>query len=110
MSYAGTTSTAPNPPVCLTGGLGVGRGSSAITGNNRNVWYYISTNLTTDLTGANFFSDGWYLGMRPGDMVLGTQYSSLGSSIMTFQAAITSASTAGAGIGSTNSIMTSTFS
>ena len=108
MSYSGSTASSPNPPVCIAGGLGVGRGSSALTGNNRNLWLYVSTNLTTDIKGSNFFSDGWYLGMRPGDMVIGTQYSSAGSSVMSYVASVKSVTTAGASL-ATGSIMTSTF-
>jgi hypothetical protein len=108
MSYSGSTATSPNPPVCITGGLGVGRGSSALTGNNRNLWYYISTNKTTDLKGSAFFTDGWYLGMRPGDMVIGTQYSSAGSSVISFVASVKTVTTGGASL-ATGSIMTSTF-
>lgn len=110
MAYAGSTAATPNPPINITGGLGIGRGSSALTGTNRNLWFYNSTNLTTDLTASGFFSDGYSLGMRPGDVVMGTQYTSAGSSVITFQGSIASVTTGGAASLSTGSLMTSTFS
>ena len=77
-------------------------------GGGGGLWFYSSTNLTTDLTAANFFSDGFYLGMRAGDVVMGSQFSSLGSSVTTFTGSIVSVSTAGASL-STGSLLTSTF-
>lgn len=108
MAYFGTTaaSSLANPPTCDS--LPLTRGTSALTGNKPQTWKYSSTNLTTDLTGANFFSDAWYLGMRPGDIVEGTQYTSAGSSVITFQGSIGAVTTAGAAL-STGGTMTSTF-
>ena len=128
MAYYGSTqaSSIANPPRLLTNPLAT---NSAIAGsteylstqgstaaNNANapgggggqLWFYASTNLTTDLVAANFFSDGFYIGMRAGDIVQGAQFSSLGSSVTTFMGAIVSVSTAGASL-STGSVMTSTF-
>lgn len=131
MSYFGTTqaSSLANPPRLMVGPMASNvaqagstmflstQGSTAA--NNANtpggggvggqMWYYASTNLTTDLTGSNFFSDAFYLGMRPGDLVYGVQFTSAGSSVITFQGAIGSVSTAGANL-STGSLITSTFS
>lgn len=95
-----------NPPAAIAQPLT--RGSTAY-GSKPNVWLYSSTNLTTDLTAANFFTDGYYLGMRPGDIVMGSQYTSAGSSAISFQGTISSVTTAGAAF-TTGSIMTSTFS
>ena len=116
MAYSGSTaaSSLANPPRLLIGRLGGVIGSTSLSTNPENksqggnLWYYGSTNLTTDLTASNFFSDGWYLGMRPGDMVFGVQFSSAASSVQTFWGAIASASTAGASL-STGSLVTSTF-
>lgn len=129
MSYFGTTqsSSVANPPRQLiapfaanpalagsteflsTQGSTAANNPNAPGGGGGGVWFYSSTNLTTDLTAANFFSDGFYLGMRAGDMVIGNQFSSLGSSVTTFQGSIVSVSTAGASL-STGSLLTSTFS
>ena len=128
MSYYGTTqaSSVANPPRQLiapfattaaiagsteylsTQGSTAANNPNAPGGGGGGLWFYSSTNLTTDLTATNFFSDGFYLGMRAGDVVMGNQFSSLGSSVTTFVGSIVSVSTAGASL-STGTLMTSTF-
>lgn len=128
MSYYGTTqaSSIANPPRQLTAPFAVNpalagstqylstQGSTAANnpngpgGGGGGLWFYASTNLTTDLTATNFFSDGFYIGMKAGDIVMGAQFSSLGSTVTSFMGAIVSVSTAGASL-STGSLMTSTF-
>ena len=127
MSYFGTTqlSSVSNPPRQLIAPMAVNpalvgsteflstQGSTAANnpngpgGGGGSLWFYASTNLTTDLTAANFFSDGFYMGMKAGDMVMGAQFTSLGSSVITFLGAVVSVSTAGASL-STGSLNTST--
>lgn len=105
-----------NPPRAIVFGsiaqtpatTGLTTAPSAANGQGGNLWYYSSTNLTTDLTASNFFSNGYYLGMKPGDLVMGVQFSSAGSSVETFQGAIIGVSTSGASL-STGSLITSTF-
>lgn len=129
MAYYGSTqaSSIANPPKMVTSPLAMSpalagstnylttqgstyaNNSNAPGGAGANLWVYASTNLTTDLTAANFFSDGFYLGMKAGDIVQGAQYSSLGSTVTSFMGVITSVTTAGASL-STGSLMTSTFS
>ena len=92
MAYSGSTasSSLANPPRCIAGPALYGhQGSSGLTTapdapNNQggNLWSYVSTNLTTDITESGFFSDGYSLGMRPGDIVMAIQFSSAGSSVM----------------------------
>lgn len=128
MSYFGTTqlSSIANPPRLLVSPFGVNpalvgsteflstQGSTAANnpngpgGGGGQLWFYASTNLTTDLTAANFFSDGFYIGMKAGDVVHGVQFSSLGSTVTVFTGAVVSVSTAGASM-TTGSLMTSTF-
>ena len=108
MSYSGSTAAPPNPPINVYAGLGIGNGSSALTGNNKAKWMYSSTNLTTDITAPNFFTDAWSLGMRAGHMVEGTQYTSAGSSVVTFIGTMSAVTTAG-GTLSTGGLITSTF-
>lgn len=125
MSYFGATqaSTVANPPRQLIAGMAspqAAQSSSVLTtqgstgnlanpsGQGGGLWYYCSTNLTTDIVASNFFSDGYYLGMRAGDTVIGAQFSSAGSTVTTFVGSIISVSTAGASL-STGSVMTSTF-
>ena len=127
MAYFGSTqlSSIANPPRQLVAPFAVNpvisgstqylstQGSTAANnanapgGGGGGLWYYASTNLTTDLTAANFFSDGFYIGMKAGDIVMGAQFSSLGSTVTTFTGAIVSVSTAGASL-STGSLITST--
>jgi hypothetical protein len=109
MAYFGTTaaSSVANPPESIA--LPLTRGTSALTANKPQLWVYSSTNLTTDVNAANFFSDGWYLGMRPGDIVIGSQYTSAGSSVVGFVGVVASVTTAGVSL-STGGTMTSTFS
>ena len=118
MAYSGSTaaSTLANPPRQLIAGIASPMGTTGLStapaspGNQGGgLWYYASTNLTTDLVASGFFSDGKALGMKPGDMVMGVQFSSAGSSVTTFQGAVVSISTAGAASLSTGSLVTSTF-
>ena len=92
MAYSGTTaaSSLANPPRCIAGPALYGnQGTSGLTtapgsGNTQggNLWSYCSTNKTTDLIVAGFFSDGYALGMRPGDIVMAIQFTSAGSSVL----------------------------
>lgn len=119
MSYYGTTqsSSLVNPPRCIAGNAlagvagattGLSTAPDAPNTQGGSLWFYASTNLTTDVVASNFFSDGLKLGMRPGDVVLGVQFSSAGSSVQFFIGSITGVSSSGASL-STGSVMTSTF-
>jgi hypothetical protein len=127
MAYFGTTSPSSqsNPPRQLvapfatnpaivgstmflsTQGSTAANNPNAPGGGGGGLWYYASTNATTDMTASNFFSDGFYLGMRPGDVVMTVSFTSLGSSVITGLGAIVSVSTAGASL-STGGFNTST--
>lgn len=117
MAYSGSTagSTLANPPRKLVEGIAALPNTTGLStaprvpgGQGGALWVYNSTNLTTDLVAANFFSDGYYLGMRPGDIVMGCQFTSAGSSVITYHGVITGVSTSGASM-TTGSVMTSTF-
>lgn len=117
MAYNGSTaaSSVANPPRQMIQSVGANQGTTGLTSapnavgaQGGGLWFYCSTNLTTDLTASNFFTDGKALGMRPGDMVFGMQFSSAGSSVTSFMGAITGVSTSGASL-STGSLVTSTF-
>jgi len=113
MAYSGTTaaSSVANPPNLIASSLG-GRltaGSSATVGAGGNVWLYSSTNLTTDMTAASFFTEAFYIGMKQGDIVLGAQASSAGSTTqIAYVGVLGAVTTAGAAL-STGGTMTSTF-
>lgn len=118
MAYSGTTAATSlvNCPRKIVEPMVGNQGTTGLTTNpgapgaqGGALWFYSSTNLTTDLVAANFFSDGKLLGMRPGDMVMGVQFTSAGSSVISFQGAITGVSSSGASL-STGSLITSTFS
>lgn len=100
-----------NPPMLIVrAGLAPTNnvGSTSVA-EGKNLWFYNSTNLTTDMTASNFFSDAQALGMRNGDVMIGTQYSTQSSTgHITFQGIITGVSTSGANL-STGGTMTSTF-
>lgn len=117
MAYSGSTAatSVANPPRCIIQPMASNQGTTGLTtapdvpsAQGGALWFYCSTNATTDLTASNFFSDGYYLGMKPGDMVFGCQFTSAGSSVQTFMGAITGVSTSGASL-STGSLVTSTF-
>ena len=106
--FASNQALAGSTQYLSTQGSTAANNANAPGGGGGGLWFYASTNLTTDLVAANFFSDGFYIGMRAGDIVQGAQFSSLGSSVTTFIGAIVSVSTAGASL-STGSLITSTF-
>jgi len=112
MSYSGSTAATPNPPNRVSHGLisqtnNVGSTSVAKGGS---VWSYTSTNLTTDMTASNFFTDAQALGMRNGDILISATYSTESSTghILAI-GMLTGVSTSGANL-STGGTITSTFS
>lgn len=54
MAYATT-----NPPKLF----------AQVGGGDTRMWYYTSTDVHTDVDAADYFSNGWALGMRVGDIV-----------------------------------------
>lgn len=109
MAYSGATaaSSVANPPMRISGGLGgINQGSTA-TGGGRGLWFYGSSNGSTQLQDANFFTDAYYLGMKAGDLLLFA--GATGSSAFCGMGIIGTVSTAGAAIASTGGSMTSTF-
>ena len=108
MTYVGATaaSSVANPPMKIAGGMtGLGVQSTA-SGGGRQVWLYNSSHSTTQLTDANFFTDAYYLGMKMGDIVMGTQ--ATGSSVGVYMGALSSVTTAGANLATTGAILSST--
>ena len=74
--YSSTTSsTTSNPPIKLTGGLGV-QSTQQETGtlgwlHGNGLWFYSSTNAPTDCAGVAAFTDANALGIRAGDVLIG---------------------------------------
>lgn len=56
------TYSVSNPPVLLAQGVGSG-------GSSRKIWFYASTDASTAVDASGYFTDGWKLGMRAGDIV-----------------------------------------
>lgn len=96
MSYSGTTaaSTVRNPPIQIAKGLGGGVQSGSTGGTGTGLWFYSSTNGSTEVHAAGFFSDAKYLGMKAGDVVIGV--SNTGSSAHVWVGILGAVSTAGA--------------
>jgi hypothetical protein len=111
MSYFGTTSTSPNPPRCIVPAMGGPLSANSTNmGAGGQLWFYNSSNLTTDLLSAGFFSDGKALGMRNGDVLIAPTYSTQSSTGQILVMGILQLTAAGAADLSTDGTMTSTFS
>lgn len=118
MAYYSSTeaSSLSNPPRLVVGRLQGVPGTTGLSTANPgqgsqggSLWYYCSTNTSTELQSSTFFTDGWYLGMRAGDILMAGSFSSAGSTVNVSIGMITAASTSGCGL-STGSVITSSFS
>lgn len=123
MAYLGSTqaTSLANPPRCLISGFaGVPKStqlSTAVPSDGARsayalqggaVWLYASSHGSTAVMDTNFFTDAQRLGIRPGDLLLGYQWTTLGSSLVMYMGVFGSVSTAGANL-STGGSITSTF-
>lgn len=133
MAYLGTTaaSSVSNPPIQLIGGMGAGadsriaggstlyisndwKASSAGTykqgqGFGQQLWMYHTTDMTSAILAANYFSDAGVMGVRPGDVfIMVSQGSTVGSSQMLRIAVVSAVSTAGAASFSTAALVQGT--
>lgn len=88
MAYAGTTSTSPNPPILQ---------AQQIAGPR--TWVYKSTHISSDISAANFFTDGLELGMKVGDQLL--HYTSTGGIITSHSVLVVGATTTDISVGTT---------
>jgi hypothetical protein len=121
MAYLGTTaaSSVSNPPICIGGGNGYGADARIASGstlyiNNdwgastactykpgqgfgQRLWMYHTTDMTSAILAAGYFTDAGVMGVRPGDVfIMVAQGSSLGTSQMLRLAVVSAVSTAGA--------------
>ena len=119
MAYLGSTqaSSVANPPRLLVprfAGVPASTQLSTAVGGNvyreqgSALWIYDSSHGSSEACDSNFFTDAWYIGIRPGDRLWGCQWTTLGSSIVQYFGFFRSVSTAGANI-STGSLITSSF-
>lgn len=119
MAYQSSTaaSSVANPPRCLipsfsglagTTNLSTANGANTYREQGGGVWLYSSSHGSTEVMASNFFTDARDLGMKPGDLLLGMQWTTAGSSIVVYMGGIASVSSAGANL-STGGTITSTF-
>lgn len=123
MAYLGTTAATSlqNPPRALVSAFSAQPASttlstgvpsdgarSAYATQGGGLWLYSSSHGSTEVMASNFFTDAKTLGMKPGDLLLGLQWTTAGSSLVTYIGAIASVSSAGANL-STGGTITSTY-
>lgn len=102
MAYKGSTelSSVANPPKCLTAGMWGKRSTTVLPSSvgGQNIWHYNATDSCTDFVTAAWFTDAYYLGMKQGDLIMGTF--TTGSSVSAYMGVIGAVTTAGAAIAS----------
>ena len=102
MAYKGSTELASdaNPPRCLTAGMWGKRSTTVLPSSvgGQNVWLYNTTESCTDLVASNFFTDALRLGMRQGDLIMGTF--TTGSTVSAYMGVIGAVTSDGANIAS----------
>jgi len=98
-----------NPPLCIIPRIG-GLASNSTSAYNRSVafWAYNTSDGTTNMSDAGYFTNGYYLGMRRGDVLIAVCQSTQSStgSMLAFGILASSNSTAGFQV-STDSRLTS---
>ena len=100
MAYSGSTqaSRAAFPPVLIAGGMTVGRTGSTTTPIGGRLWMFCTTDTSTGPFVAGYFSDGYELGMRQGDVVIvAAQTSTVASSGTLYLGMVSSVSSTGGG-------------
>ena len=107
MAYSTT-----NPPRLMIPAMGgpLAANSTSVAGGGAMWAYRSSVDLTSNLCTPGYFTNGKYLGMRPGDWLIGTVTSTESSTgYLTFMGTLSSTnSTAGFNL-STDGMITSTF-
>ena len=107
MGYVGSTaaSSAANPPRCIGGANMWGKRSTSVLSSSKvvgqNLWLYNTTDGSTEMASATYFTDAFYLGMREGDVIMGGVCT--GTSATFYAGIIGAVTTNGAGLGSSGS-------
>lgn len=113
MAYNGTTaaSSVSNPPIRLAGAIGRGANAPSSAGPiGAGLWFYGTTDTSSAPFGSGYFSDGYQLGMRQGDvMIVSAIQSTVSSSQTMYIGIVSSVSTGGAAQLSTQSMISSTY-
>lgn len=109
MAYKGSTelSSVANPPRAITAGMWGKRSTSVLPAEvgGQNVWLYNTTESATDAAASNFFTDAQRLGMRRGDIIMGSF--TTGSTVRVYIGVIGAVSSAGAAIASSGGYLVS---
>lgn len=109
-AYKGSTelSSVANPPRQVSQGIFGPRSTTVLPSSvyGQNLWLYNSTESSTDFITASFFTDGYYLGMKQGDLIMGAV--TTGSSVSVYMGVIGAVTTAGCAIASTGGHLSST--
>ena len=111
MGYSGSTaaSSAANPPRCLSNALWGKRSTTVLSSSQvvgQNLWLHNSTDSSTDFITTSYFTDGYYLGMKEGDVIMGAVCT--GSSVSVYVGVIGPVTTAGCAIASSGGHLSST--
>lgn len=121
MAYSGSTaaSSVANPPLLLVRGVGqINNAAGNVLGSSlqtttafaggSGLWYYASSDGSTLLQAAGYFTDGLALGMRIGDVLMAVAQSSLGTSpTMSMGVLVTTNSTNGFNVNTGGAIASS---
>jgi hypothetical protein len=101
MSYYGATAATSlqNPPIQIGCGVGGGtRVGSTTTPIGNKMWFYGTTDTSTGPFVAGYFSDGYELGMKQGDvMIVSALNSTVSSSQVLYLGIVSSVSSTGGG-------------
>lgn len=87
--------TTANPPRLVWGSLtGITKYSTdGLKPSGVNMWLYTSTDVSTAVDAAGYFTNGFELGMRAGDLIIVQERVSGGSTFLTTMHAVADAST-----------------
>jgi hypothetical protein len=73
MAYMSSTTTAPNVPSLVSQSINAISNASSDKATTNDgpprLWIYNSTHISSDIAVANFFTDGYALGLRLGDLL-----------------------------------------
>lgn len=100
MAYSGTTaaSSAQFPPQVIAQGVGGSRSGSTTTPVGNKLWFFGTTDTSTGPFVAGYFTDGYELGMKQGDvMIVAAQTSTVASSATLYLGIVSSVSSTGGG-------------
>lgn len=107
MAYRGTTagSSVSNVPFRIAGGQWGARSTDVLPSSvgGQSLWFYNTTDGSSEIIAATYFTDGFYLGMKQGDVILGA--ATTGSSVSVYFGVISAVTTDGCGIASTGGMV-----